>query len=64
MQTKLTQVGQNDDGGEGSEAEISIFAYPTHEFGHEVCRVLTDTKIQQAEMYVLLNCTEVDLYIE
>ena len=47
MQTKLTQVNQNDDGGEeGSEVEISIFAYPAHKFRHEVRRILTDTEIR------------------
>ena len=46
MKIKLTQVDQNDDGGgEGSEVEIIIFAYSAHEFGHEVRRILIDTKI-------------------
>ena len=46
MQIKLTQVDRNDDGGgEGSEWEISIFAYPAREFGHEVLRVLIDTEL-------------------
>ena len=39
-------MDQNDDGGgEVSEAKISIFAYPTHEFGYEVHRILIDTEI-------------------
>ena len=46
MQTKLIQMGQNDDGGaEGSKREISIFAYPAREFGHEVRRVFSDTEL-------------------
>ena len=45
VQTKLTQVGRHDDGGEKSEVEISIFTYPAHEFGHEVHWVLTDIEL-------------------
>ena len=48
VQAKLTQVDQNDDGGgEGSEWEISIFTYSTHEFGHKVHRVLTDIEFDR-----------------
>ena len=47
VQTKLTQVGRNDDGGaEGSEWEISIFVYPTQEFGYEVRRIFFDTELR------------------
>ena len=38
-------MGRND-GGEGSEEEISIFTYLAHKFGHEVRQVLTDTEIR------------------
>ena len=64
MQIKLTQVGRYDDGSEGSEAEISIFAYSARKFGYEVRRILTDTELQQIETYVLLNYTGVDSYVE
>ena len=64
VQIKLTQVDQNDDGGEGSEVEISIFTYPPREFGYEICWILTDTEIRQTEIYVLLNYMKVDPYIE
>ena len=61
VQTKLTQVGRNDDGGaERSEWEISIFTYPIREFRREVRWTFSDTELRQAEIYVLLNCTEVD----
>ena len=46
MQTKLTKVDRHDDGGDGSEREISIFDYPTREFGHEVRRILTNTELR------------------
>ena len=37
VQTKMIQVDRNDDGGgEGSEWEISIFAYPVRKFRHKV----------------------------
>ena len=46
VQTKLTQVDRNDDGGgEGSEVEILIFVYSACKFGHEVRRILTNTEI-------------------
>ena len=46
MQTKLIQMGQNDDGGAGgSKWEISIFAYSAREFGHEARRVFSDTEL-------------------
>ena len=57
VQTKLTQVDRHDDSGEGSKAEISIFAYPACKFGQEVRQVLIDTKLQHAETYILLNFT-------
>ena len=57
-------MGRHDDGGEGSETKISIFAYPAREFGHKVCRILTDIELRWAETYILLNCIEVDSYIE
>ena len=45
VQIKLTQVGRNNNGGaEGSEWEISIFAYPTQKFGHDVRRIFFDTE--------------------
>ena len=46
MQIKLTQVGRNDDGGEGSKAEISIFAYRARKFGHEIHQVLVDRELR------------------
>ena len=64
VQTKLTQMDQNDDGGgEGLEWEILIFAYLTHEFGHEVRRIFSNTEFRQTETYVFLNCEEVDPYV-
>ena len=64
VQTKLTQVGQNDYGGiEGSEWEISIFAYPAREFEHKVRQIFSDTELQHVEAYVLLNYAEVDPYV-
>ena len=65
VHTKLTQIGHNDDGGSGgSELEVSIFAYPAHEFSHERCLSLTDAEFRQTHSYVLQNCSEVDPYIE
>ena len=46
VQTNLTQVDRHDDNGEGSEVEISIFAYFVREFEHEVRRILTDTELR------------------
>ena len=45
VHTKLTQIGRNDDGGGGgSEPEVLIFAYPSHEFGRERHLSLTDAE--------------------
>ena len=45
IHTKLTQISHNDDGGGGgSKLEVSIFAYPTREFGHERHLSLTDAE--------------------
>ena len=64
VHTKLTQIGRNDDGGGGSEPTVLIFAYPAHEFGYERHLTLTDAEFHQAHLYVLLNYSEVDPYIE
>ena len=56
-------MDRNDDDGEGSKVEISIFTYPAREFGYEIRRILTDIKIWQAEIYILLNM-EIDPYVE
>ena len=65
VHTKLTQIGYNDDdGGGGSEPAILIFAYLACEFGHKRRLSLTDAEFHQAHSYVLLNCSEVDAYIE
>ena len=65
VHTKLTQIGHNDDGGGGgSEPTVSIFAYPARELGHKRHLTLTDAEFHQAHSYIILNCSEVDPYIE
>ena len=65
VHTKLTRIGRNDDdGGGGSELAVLIFAYPAREFSHERHLSLTDAEFHQAHSHVLLNYSEVDLYIE
>ena len=64
VQSKLTQVDRNDDGGaEGLEWKILIFAYPAWEFRHEVCQIFFDTKLWQVKTYVLLNYLEINPYV-
>ena len=59
--TKLIHMCRNDDSsGEGSEWEIQIIAYPTHEFEQKIRQILTDIRIRQVEIYILLNCEKVD----
>ncbi|OMO57751.1 Transposon, En/Spm-like protein [Corchorus capsularis] len=64
--TRLNRVPRNDDGGEvDSIGRLSIFSHPGRAFGpSRFCRYLTDDEYKAAELYVLLNCEEIEPYIE
>lgn len=46
------------------EENLSIFKYPGRAFGKAKTRFLDDKEFKAAHSYVLLNCTEVQPYIE
>ena len=58
------KVPRNDDGGnlEDFEGNLSIFKYPGWPFGRPKSRFLTDIEYQAANIYILLNCEEVQPY--
>ena len=65
IQTRHTRVPKNDDGSlVDAEGRLSIFTRPGRAFGKSWMRYLTDEEIHAVEIYVLLNCTEVEQYIE
>ena len=66
VHTKLTQVGRNDDGGEVDAPEgcLSIFTHPGRPSGKMHERWLTDEEFNVATVYVLMNCTEIEPFLE
>ncbi|OMO87017.1 hypothetical protein CCACVL1_09317, partial [Corchorus capsularis] len=63
--TRLNRVPRNDDGGEvDSMGRLSIFTHPGRPFGPNSSRYLTEDEYKATELYVLLNCEEVEPYIE
>lgn len=57
---------RNDDGGEGSSANVplSIFNYPGRPIGKGVTSTLEDREMKAAHLYILLNCPEVVPYLK
>ena len=66
VQTKLNQVERNDDGGEVDAPDgcLSIFTHPGRGVGKERIRYLTDVELKAATIYVLLNCDEIQPFVE
>lgn len=65
LQTRRTQVPRNDDGGEDMPDEcLSIFKHPCRPIGKGRNRFLTDKELEIAEIYVLVNCSEVEPYLQ
>ncbi|KAJ1406204.1 putative transposase, Ptta/En/Spm, plant [Sesbania bispinosa] len=65
IQTRRTQVPRNDDGGEGIiDEQLSIFNHPCRTIGRGRNRYLTDEELQIVETYVLVNCREVEPYLQ
>lgn len=65
IQTRRTKVPRNDDGGfVDAEGRLSVFTRPGRAFGKSWTRYLTDEEIHAVEIYVLLNCIEVEQYRE
>ena len=66
IQTKINKVERNDVGGEVDAPEgcLSIFTHPGRAVGREKIRYLTDVELQAANIYVLLNCDEIQPFVE
>jgi hypothetical protein len=66
LQTRHTKVPRNDDGGGQCMVDecISIFKYPCRPIGKGRKRFLTDGEFQIAETYVLVNCKEVEPFLQ
>ena len=65
IQTRRTQVPRNDDGGENNiHEQLSIFKHPCRSIGRSRNRFLTDEELHIAETYVLINCKEVEPYLQ
>jgi len=66
--TRHRKVPQNDDGGmdeqDGYDDNLSIFTYPGRGFGELNHRYLTEEEHKPAHIYILLNCREVQPYME
>ncbi|XP_049392822.1 uncharacterized protein LOC125857182 [Solanum stenotomum] len=66
--TRHRKVPQNDDGGmdeqDGYDDNLSIFTYPGRGFGELNRRYLTEEELKAAHIYILLNCREVQPYVE
>nr|GMC51112.1 uncharacterized protein LOC109179592 [Ipomoea batatas] len=66
--TKHINVPRNADGSEyivdGHEETLSIFKYSGRAFGKAKVRYMTDEEYKAAQTYVLLNCSEVEPFIE
>ena len=65
IQTRRTRPPRNDDGGGDSvhSNHLSIFIHPGRAYGHSSSRILTDRELHIAEIYILLNCIEVESYV-
>ena len=59
-----TRAPQNDDGGESSYAQISIFNYSGRVASPLKTRWLDVNEFQTTKLYILLNTPEVEPYIK
>lgn len=66
VQTRRTQPPRNDDGGESdaSDTRLSIFKETGRPIGRCTSRALEEKELSAAEVYILMNCTEVEPYVQ
>ena len=66
VQSRRTRLPRNDDGGEGcsSTPPLSIFNYIGRPSGKCTSFILDDKDMKVAHLYVLLNCPEVEPFLE
>jgi len=65
VQSLRNRVGRNDDGGQDEgQIILSIFNHHGRSAGACKSRYLTDRELRDAHLHILLNCEEVQSYIE
>ncbi|MQL96648.1 hypothetical protein Taro_029326 [Colocasia esculenta] len=65
IQTRRTQPPRNDDGGDSNVSNrLSIFKCPRRAFKYSSTRTREDRELVAAEIYIFMNCAELDPYIE
>ena len=66
VRTKMNAAPHNDGGGdvEPSEGNLSIFMSNGRSSGQGISRRLSDEEYVAARIYVLLNCVEIEEYVE
>lgn len=66
VQSMRNRVSRNDDGGKYDTAQqnLSIFNHPGRSAGTSKSRYLSDMELSAAHLHVLLNCEEVETYIQ
>ena len=63
--TRHTRPSRNDDGGESSASDrLSIFKHSGRAFRRSLTHTLDDRELHVTELYILLNCTEFESYVE
>ena len=64
IQTRRTQPPRNDDGGESVHSNrLFIFKHPDNVYRRSSSRMLNDRELYIAEIYIFLNCIEVESYV-
>ncbi|MQL99372.1 hypothetical protein Taro_032096 [Colocasia esculenta] len=65
IRTRRTQPPRNDDGGDSNVSDrLSIFKCPRRAFGYSSTRTLEDRELVATEIYIFMNCAELDPYIK
>ncbi|MQL90389.1 hypothetical protein Taro_022988 [Colocasia esculenta] len=65
IRTRRTQPPRNDNGVDSNVSDrLSVFKCPERAFGYSSTRALEDRELVAAEIYIFMNCAELDPYIE
>ncbi|MQL81240.1 hypothetical protein Taro_013685 [Colocasia esculenta] len=65
IRTRRTQSPRNDNGGDPNVSnQLSIFKCPGRAFEYSSTRALEDRELVAVEIYIFMNCAELDPYIE
>ena len=66
VQTLFTRPPYNDEGRDdlSDDNRLSIFKTPGRAFENSWYRMLENRELEAAELYILLNCVEIEPYIE